>query len=197
MQKFGTSQYLVLLITDGATNLLWATALTILEVSETLGASRLWIEENSCMPKGVVGDQAFFQDMFMDFYKFHGITPYPCGPTTPWRNRAETAVRLLKRAWVYMAKPLEDEGFVDKVTVCQAVTKVVWARNCQLTVSGYSPLEIATRRRPPDLVNIETSSCPLIHPRKIGPCYSFSVSHLRRIRKHDRQWTFARTWLVV
>ena len=155
---YGTTLYLVLLIIDGATNLLWATALTTLEVPETLCAFRLWIEENNCMPKGVVGDQAFFQDMFMDFYKFHGITPYPCGPRTPWPNRAETAVRLFKRAWVYMAKSLEDEGYVDKVTVRQAVKKVVWARNCQLTVSGYSPLEIATGRRPPDLFDVETST---------------------------------------
>ena len=110
------------------------------------------------MPKGIVGDQAFFQDMFMDFYKFHGITPYPCGPRTPWPDRAETAVRLFKRAWAYMAKSLEDEGYVDKVTVRQAVKKVVWARNCQLTVSGYSPLEIATGRRPPDLFDVETST---------------------------------------
>ena len=156
--KYGTSLYLVLLIIDGATNLLWATALTTLEVPETLGAFRLWIEENNCMPKGIVGDQAFFQDMFMDFYKFHGITPYPCGPRTPWPNRAETAVRLFKRAWVYMAKSLEDEGYVDRVTVRQAVKKVVWARNCQLTVSGYSPLEISTGRRPPDLFDVETST---------------------------------------
>ena len=51
----------------------------------------------------------------------------------------------------HMAKALTDEGYVDRVTVRQAVKKVVWARNCQLTVSGYSPLEIATGRRPPDL----------------------------------------------
>ena len=39
--KFGTSQYLVLLIIDGPTNLLWATSLTTLEVPETLGGFRL------------------------------------------------------------------------------------------------------------------------------------------------------------
>ena len=43
-------------------------------------------------------------------------------------------------------------------TVRQAVKKVAWARNCQLTVSGYSPLEIATGRRPPDLFDVETST---------------------------------------
>ena len=73
-------------------------------------------------------------------------------------NRAETAVSLFKRAWVCVAKSLEDEVYIDKVIVRQAVKKVVWARNCQLTVSGYSPLEIATGRRPPDLFDIESST---------------------------------------
>ena len=150
--NYGMNSYLVLLVIDGATNLLWATALTSLDAPETLGALRLWIDENNCTPKGIVGDQA---DPFMDFYRFHGISPYPCGPRTPW---AETAVRLFKRAWVHMAKALTEEGYVDRVTVRQAVKKVVWARNCQLTVSGYSPLEIATVRRPPDLFDVETST---------------------------------------
>ena len=57
-----------------------------------------------------------------------------------------------------MAKALADEGYAEKVTVRQAVKKVAWARNCQLTVSGYSPLEIATGRRPPDLLDVETCS---------------------------------------
>ena len=156
--NYGVNSYLVLLVIDGATNLLWATALTSLDAPETLGAFRLWIDENNCMPKGIVGDQAFFTDPFMDFYRFHGISPYPCGPRTPWPNRAETAVRLFKRAWVHMAKALTEEGYVDRVTVRQAVKEVVLARNCQLTVSGYSPLEIATGRRPPDLFDVETST---------------------------------------
>ena len=139
--NYGMNSYLVLLVIDGATNLLWATALTSLDAPETLGAFRLWIDENNCTPKGIVGDQAFFTDPFMDFYRFHGISPYPCGPRTPWPNRAETAVRLFKRAWVHMAKALTEEGYV-----------------CQLTVSGYSPLEIATGRRPPDLFDVETST---------------------------------------
>ena len=156
--NYGMNSYLVLLVIDGATNLLWATALTSLDAPETLGAFRLWIDENNCVPKGIVGDQAFFTDPFMDFYRFHGVSPYPCGPRTPWPNRAETAVRLFKRARVHMAEALTEEGYVDRVIVRQAVKKVVWARNCQLTVSGYSPLEIATGRRPPDLFDVETST---------------------------------------
>ena len=55
-----------------------------------------------------------------------------------------------------MAKSLEDERFRG-VTIREAVKRTVWARNTQLTISGYSPLEIATGRRPPDLLDIENS----------------------------------------
>ena len=55
-----------------------------------------------------------------------------------------------------MSKNLEDDRFRG-VTIREAVKRTVWARNTQLTVSGYSPLEIATGRRPPDLLDIETS----------------------------------------
>ena len=71
--KFRNKAYLALVITDGASYLLWATALTSLE-------------GNRCVPN----------------YKFRGITPYPCGPRNPWPNRAETAVRLFTRAWSVM-----------------------------------------------------------------------------------------------
>ena len=55
-----------------------------------------------------------------------------------------------------MAKSLEDERFRG-VTIREAVKRTVWARNTQHTISGYSPLEIATGRRPPDLLDIENS----------------------------------------
>ena len=73
-----------------------------------------------------------------------------------WPNRADSAVRLFKRQWQIMSKDLEDDRFRG-VTVREAVKGTVWARNTQLTVSGYSPLEIATGRRPPDLLDVETS----------------------------------------
>ena len=65
--KFGTNAYLALVVIDGATNLLWATALTSLEAPETLNAFRQWTEENNCVPRGIVGDQAFFTDQFMSY----------------------------------------------------------------------------------------------------------------------------------
>ena len=137
------NKYIVLLVLDGATNLLWATAQPSLNNKDTI----------RCLS---VGDEAFFTDGFLTYYRTHGIKEYPCGARTPWPNRAETAVRLLKRQWELMSKSLEDDRFKG-VTVCEAVKKTVWARNAQLTISGYSPLEIATGRRPPDLLDVETS----------------------------------------
>ena len=147
---------MVLLVLDGATNLLWATAQNSLNNKETIQALRLWTDEHNCMPKAIVGDEAFFQEDFLTYYRTHGIKECPCGSRTPWPNRAESAVRLFKRQWQIMFKNLEDDRFKG-ITIREAVKRTVWARNTQLTVSGYSPLEIATGRRPPDLLDIETS----------------------------------------
>ena len=151
-------KYVVLLVLDGATNLLWATAQNSLENKETLTHLRSWNEQNNCIPKAIVGDEAFFSDEFLEYYKFHGIKDLPCGPRTPWPNRAETAVRLFKKQWIIMAMSLEGDERFNSVTIRQAVKMTAWARNTQLTISGYSPLEIATGRRPPDLFDIETAN---------------------------------------
>ena len=150
------NKYVILRILDGATNLLWATAQNSMNNKDTIQCLRMWTDENNCLPKAVVGDEAFFQDDFLTDYRTHGIKECPCGARTPWPNRAETAVRLFKRQWEFMTKSLEDERFRG-ITVREAVKRTVWARNIQLTISGYPPLEIATGRRPPDLLDVETS----------------------------------------
>ena len=152
------NKYVVLLVLDGASNLLWATAQNSLDKKETLTHLRAWNEQNICIPKAIVGDEAFFSDEFNEYYKFHGIKGLPCGPRTPWPNRAETAVRLFRKQWTIMAMSLEGDERFNGVTIQQAVKMTVWARNTQLTISGYSPLEIATGRRPPDLFDVETAN---------------------------------------
>eukprot|EP00435_Cladocopium_sp_Y103_P068835 s702_g32.t1 len=149
------NKYIVLLVLDGASNLLWATAQNSMNNKETIQALRNWTDENHCMPKAIVGDEAFFQDDFLTYYRTHGIKECPSGSRTPWPNRAESAVRLFKRQWLLMSKSLEDDRFKG-VTIREAVKRTVWARKTQLTISGYSPLEIATGRRPSDLLDIET-----------------------------------------
>ena len=115
-------KYVVLLVLDGATNRLWATAQNSLDKKETLTHLGEWNEQNTCIPKAIVGDEAFFSDEFNEYYKSHGIKGLPCGPRTPWPNRAETAVRLFKRQWTLMATSLEgDDGFngVNHSTSCE------------------------------------------------------------------------------
>ena len=122
------SKYVVLLVLDGASNLLWATAQSSLSNKETIQALRLWTDENHSMPKAIVGDEAFFQEDFLTYYQIHGIKECPCGSRTPWPNRAESAVRLFERQWQIMPKNLEDDRF-RRVTVREAVKRTVWARN--------------------------------------------------------------------
>ena len=77
-------KYVVLLVLDGATNLLWATAQNSLDKKETLVHLREWNEQNNSIPNAIVGDEAFFSDELNEYYKFHGIKALPCGPRTPW-----------------------------------------------------------------------------------------------------------------
>ena len=149
-------KYVVLLVLDGATNLLWATAQNSLDKKETLTHLRAWTEQNNCIPKAIVADEAFFSDEFNEYYKFHGTKGLPCGPRTPWPKRV-SAVRLFKKQWTLMATSVEGDDRFNGVTIQQAVKMTVWARNTQLTISGYSPLEIATGRRPPDLFDVEAN----------------------------------------
>eukprot|EP00439_Symbiodinium_sp_Y106_P053961 s2355_g7.t1 len=92
----------------------------------------------------------------------------------------------------YLALVITD-GYAEKVTARQAVKNVAWARNCQLTVSGYSALEIATGRRPPDLFDVEQVSA---HP----PDEDRTLRDLQRIamRAHQEAWQSLdlrkRTW---
>ena len=66
-------KYVVLLVLDAATNLLGATAQNSLDKKETLVHLRVWNEQNNCIPKAIIGDEAFFSDEFNEYYKFHGI----------------------------------------------------------------------------------------------------------------------------
>ena len=54
-----SNKYMVLLVLDGATNFLWATAQSSLSSEETIQCMRLWTDENNCFPKAIVGDDFF------------------------------------------------------------------------------------------------------------------------------------------
>eukprot|EP00435_Cladocopium_sp_Y103_P060445 s116_g22.t1 len=104
------NKYIVLLVLDGASNLLWATAQNLMN-KETIQALRSWTDENHCMPKAIVGDEAFFQEYFLAYCRTQGSKECPC----------------------VMAKSLEDDR-CKNITIREAVKRTVWARNTQLTI---------------------------------------------------------------
>ena len=58
------NKYMVLLVLDVETNLLWTTAQNALNNKEAIQALRLWIDEHNCMPKAIVGDETFSREDF-------------------------------------------------------------------------------------------------------------------------------------
>ena len=126
--KILRTKYIVLLIVDAATSLLAAYPQKTTSADETLDNFREWMETYQCTPKTICADMAFTADKFASFYRHHGIRPLPTGPGTPWPNRAEAAVRLLK---LYLRDFLVDVGKhpeLKKVTPRSLLRKAAMAR---------------------------------------------------------------------
>ena len=79
----------------------------------------------------------------------------PTGKATPWPNRAEAAVRLFKRQYEELLMDASTHPTLGKVTLRDLVRECCWARNTTLTISGYTPIELATARRPTDHADLE------------------------------------------
>ena len=109
--------------------------------------------KNLIHPKIVVADQALMTPQMEAYYNRQNIKPVATGPGTPWPNRAEAAVRLLKHQLSLMLQTTHEgyepfNGIVMKYgnLVCQACL----ARNSSVTYGGVTPLELAFGRRPRD-----------------------------------------------
>ena len=113
----------------------------------------------SVVPKAVCGDTAFFGSSLDQFWDGRGVKKIPTGPNTPWPNRAEGAVRLFTLQLKKIADTLylEPDALPNRqlITAEQLVLRAQWARNTSVTYGGRTPIEIATGRRPPDVVNVE------------------------------------------
>ena len=62
------------------------------------------------------------------------------------------------RAKIYLesiAKYESQEPVLRTITMAQLMQDAAYVRNCDLTYGGMTPLEIATGRKPPDIVQIE------------------------------------------
>ena len=153
--KHMTKKHQLFLVLDGTTSLLWGATQQEGTEPVTQDLFREWMHVHSCKPKWVVADMAFFTPSWMVFWKTHGVKTMPTGRATPWPNRAETAVRLFKRQYEKLLMDASTHPTLSKVTLRDLIRECCWARNTTLTISGYTPVELATGRRPTDHSDLE------------------------------------------
>ena len=103
---------------------------------------------------------AFFTPSWMVFWKTHGVKTMPTGRATPWPNRAETAVRLFKRQYEKLLMEASTHPTLSKVTLRDLIRECCWARNTTLTISGYTPVELATGPFGPTLARLVAMPLP-------------------------------------
>ena len=90
------------------------------------------------------------------FFRMHNVKRLPTGPRTPWPSRADMGVRLFKKflsALVDTAWKNLDKTSLSQITPAQLMRKAATIRNTQATLSGKTPMELATGRRPRDLLD--------------------------------------------
>ena len=105
--KFGNKAYLALIIIDGASNLLWATALTSLEAPETLGAFRQWTEEyggEQPCSKGSCRRSSIFDR------SIHGLLQVPWDYSLSWWTSHSLAKSCRDRSSVFLQTNMVDRG---------------------------------------------------------------------------------------
>ena len=122
----------------GSDNYAWSQNITVL---------RNYFDQYHLQPKSVVADQAFMTETWEHFYQSLDMTPISLGPNTPWPNRAEAAVRLLKAQLKIMLR-----------TYKQLVKAAATVRNQTVTFGGVTPLELAFGRRPANLIQLDVAT---------------------------------------
>ena len=131
--------------------------MTTTREAENITVLRNYFDQYHLQPKSVVADQAFMTDTWEHFYQSLDITPISLGPNTPWPNRAEAAVRLLKAQLKIMLSSIKAgtaPATLKKVTYRQLVKAAATVRNQTVTYGGVTPLELAFGRRPADLIQL-------------------------------------------
>ena len=158
----GTGEHIIVfVILDGATTLLTAEAVTTTQEVENITVLRNYFDQYHLQPNSVVADQAFMTETWEHFYQFLDIRPISLGPNTPWPNRAEAAVRLLKAQLKIMLSSIKAgtaPATLKKVTYRQLVKAAATVRNQTVTYGGVAPLELAFGRRPADLIQLDVAT---------------------------------------
>ena len=155
----GTGEHIIVfVILDGATTLLTAEAVTTTQEVENITVLRNYFDQCHLQPKSVVADQAFMTETWGHFYQSLDITPISLGPNTPWPNRAEAAVRLLKAQLKIMLSSIKAgtaPATLKKVTYRQLVKAAATVRNQTVTYGGVTPCH---GRRPADLIQLDVAT---------------------------------------
>ena len=158
----GTGEHIIVfVILDGATTLLTAEAVTTTQEVENITVLRNYFDQYHLQPKSVVADQAFMTETWEHFYQSLDITSISLGPNTPWPNRAEAAVRLLKAQLKIMLSSIKAgaaPATLKKVTYRQLVKAAATVRIQTVTYAGVTPLELAFGRRPADLIQLDVAT---------------------------------------
>ena len=144
-----------LLLYDGATSLTTAYAVQNRSGLVTISHLQEYFETYQLNPKYIVADQAFMGTEMEDYYNRHNIRPISLGPSTPWPNRAEAAIRLFKKQVSLMLISLKDDPLLANITYKQLLRQACISRNTMVTHGGVTPIESAFGRRPADITAIE------------------------------------------
>ena len=154
------SRLVFLILYDGATNLLTSEVVQDKEEHTTMSVMNDYFEKYQINLKVVVGDQAFMTPQMEAHYNRQNIKPVATGPGTPWPNRAEAAVRLLKHQLKIIPQTIKDgDPMFNGITMKYGnlVRQACLARNSSVTYAGVTPLEMAFGRRPRDVITPENS----------------------------------------
>ena len=152
-----------LVLYDAATHLCTAIVVPSLDGETTRTHMREYFDTYQLNPRALVGDQAFMGEDFERFYNRHDIRPLATGPGTPWPNRAESAVRLLKNQIKLMLESIHDgtaPAVLMIVSYQELVKHACLARTSSVTFGGVTPFEVAFGRSPKDVLSLKPAARP-------------------------------------
>ena len=125
--------------------------------SEVISKVHEWMDTFQMNPEAICAGIAFHQPQDMQaFHRMHNVKRLPTRPHTPSPNRAEMGVRLFKMfllALVDTASNNLDQTTLSQITPAQLMRKAATVSNTQVTLSGKTPMELAMKRRPRDLMD--------------------------------------------
>ena len=98
------------------------------------------------------------------FYNRHNTRPISLGPGTPWPNRAEAAIRMLKRQISLMLRALSEDPALADITYRQLIRQAALARNSTVTLGGVTHIELASVDDLQTQSPLNTWMCP-VHGR--------------------------------